>query len=180
MPSLSKRGLKNLIAAVNAPPKLRESDLERTICDYLRADGWRILKTDPVSDTSTVNAIRRAINSLGREHGFSWRGIVLSIISKCVRGKGFGEKGMADVLAIRYPQANTGSKSDWSIEYQVVAEVLWLEFKRKAGKLSPAQEEWHLHERKLGALTVKFGVDCEASIEGFIGWYENSGLKRRV
>jgi hypothetical protein len=122
--------------------KLRESDIERTISDYLACDGWRKLKTDPVS--------RR-----------EW-------------GKGFGEKGMGDALFIRYehPALFVDLKPGQ-------AQVLWCEFKAPGGRLSAAQKLWHQVERSRGALTWIAGQDFPASIEGFIEFYEKSGLQRR-
>lgn len=136
---------------------LTEAQIEKTCTEYLAWDGWRALKTDPVS--------RR-----------EW-------------GKGFGELGMADYLYIRYDLAmylhlsaiaavktsNPGSPHP----YGVMAEVLWIEWKRKGGKTKLHQDAWHALERQRGALTLIAGVDFEASIEGFQAWYKTSGLKRR-
>lgn len=121
-----------------------EAALERTCTEYLAWDGWRSLKTDPVS--------RR-----------EW-------------GKGFGEPGMADALYIRYGWTKPLAKGDLLAE--VLAEVLWIEWKRKGGKAKAHQQTWHTLERKRGALTLIAGVDFEASIEGFKAWYRASGLKR--
>ena len=79
--------------------------------------------------------------------------------------KRVGEAGMPDCLAIRY--------SDVPIT------VMWIEFKRPGGKPSQAQLVWHRDERARGALTLIAGVDFEPTIEGFMAYYAQSGLKRR-
>lgn len=97
--------------------------------------------------------------------------------------KRVGERGMADVLCIRYSQHSM-------IEDRCQhCTVLWLEFKRlvpsKRGKVWPRatkaaihQSAWHTLERKRGALTLIAGKDFPASIEGFREWYKESGLMR--
>lgn len=128
--------------------KLREKDIARTCCDYLRLDGWRILNCEPVSR-------------------LEW-------------GKGFGEKGMADTLAIRYwcdseILRRVGLRNELD---RVRTEVLWIEWKRSTGRAAPHQKTWHEAERARGALTLIAGEDFEASIEGFVSWYRASGLNR--
>lgn len=109
-------------------PKLSEAQIERTCSDWMEAQGWRKLKTDPVSRKE-------------------W-------------GKGFGEKGMADALYIRYrPKALTG--------LVCAAEILWCEWKSSTGRVKTHQLDWHRAERARGALTLIAGVDFEKSIEGF-------------
>lgn len=41
-----------LPAAQVLKPKIREIDIQRAVCDLLRIDGWRYLRTDPLSDKS--------------------------------------------------------------------------------------------------------------------------------
>ena len=113
-----------------------EKQIEQTCTQILEHDGWRSLKTDPVSDKR--------------------------------RGKGFGELGMADVLYVRYGFC---VNPQW-------AEVLWIEFKRPGGVVADHQRAWHQLERKRRAVTLIAGEDFPATIEGFIAFYEKSGLKR--
>ena len=135
--------------------KLRERDIEKTCSDFLSLDGWRMLKTDPVSN--------RAL------------------------GKGFGEKGMADCLYIRYRpwlvEVHVGQKKPgddpWMKVVTTQAEVIWCEYKSPRGRAGPHQLAWHEAERARGALTLIAGQDFEASIEGLMGWYRSSGLMRR-
>ena len=111
-----------------------ESLIEGECCKLLAEDGWRILKTDPVSDRS--------------------------------RGKGFGEPGMADTLALRYGKQ------------PAACEALWLEWKAPGGRVRKHQVAWHMRERARGALTLVAGVDCPASVKGFLSWYRTGGLAR--
>jgi hypothetical protein len=113
-----------------------EAVIEAECCRLLAEDGWRTLKTDPVSD-------RR-------------------------RGKGFGELGMADTLALRYSRKGAAS------------EVLWVEWKARGGRVRKHQLEWHARERARGAMTAIAGVDFPASVQGFAGWYRASGLARAL
>lgn len=121
----------------------KEADIERTCSDLLALDGWRPLKTDPVSD---------------RE-----------------RGKGFGELGMADRLYLRYAAPVQPIQP---LTMAASAQVMWIEWKRPGEKLKPHQVAWHIAERARGALTLRAGVDFEATVDGFIAWYRRSGLNR--
>lgn len=129
-------------------PAILEAGIQATCTQFLELEGWRSLRTDPVS--------RR-----------EW-------------GKGFGEKGMADHLYIRYTYFGVYHASG----LRSVAEVMWIEWKRlrgtKATKAKQHQKDWHRDERERGALTLIAGEDFPATIEGFMGWYESSGLQRRV
>lgn len=123
-------------------PTISEAQLQSAITQLLELDGWRCLRTDPVSDRQ--------------------------------RGKGFGEVGMADCLYVRY-----GFYTHPSVpEDKAAAEVLWIEHKRKGGRVSEVQRRWHAIERSRGALTWIAGEDFEPSQEGFLQRYAASGLMR--
>ena len=124
-------------------PKVSEADIQKTCTMLLELDGWRALRTDPVS--------RR-----------EW-------------GKGFGELGMADHLYIRYGKSHEHPRPGSQFRLD---EVMWIEFKRRGGKAKQHQKDWHASERARGALTLIAGEDFPASIEGFLGWYNQSGLAR--
>jgi hypothetical protein len=57
--------------------------------------------------------------------------------------------------------------------------VLWIEGKSKNGRVSQRQADWHLLERKRGAMVIVAGQDFEPEIEDFIDFYRHSGLQRR-
>lgn len=129
--------------------KLTEADLERQCSDILALDGWRTLKTDPVS--------RR-----------EW-------------GKGFGEKGMADRLYIRYLYVSIHPYVKYRENLsRYSAEVLWIEWKSQRGRVKPHQSAWNIAERRRGAAAFIAGVDFPATFEGFCAWYAESGLMRRA
>jgi hypothetical protein len=96
-----------------------------------------------------------------------WRTLRCEPTSDRSRGKGFGEVGMADTLALRYGKQGAS------------CEVMWLEWKAPGGRVRKHQLAWHTRERACGALTAIAGVDFAASVQGFIGWYRASGLARR-
>jgi hypothetical protein len=137
--------------ATNSNPlALTEKHLQDACSRVLELDGWRRLKTDPVS--------RR-----------EW-------------GKGFGELGMADDLYIRCLYRPTDRYIG-----RALCQVMWIEWKKvdprsnsaKATKAAQHQKDWHLLERKRGALTLIAGEDFPATFEGFLAWYRTSGLMRR-
>lgn len=103
-----------------------------------------------------------------------WRLLFCEPMSRRDQGRGFGEPGMADLLAIRYDSDAlrlTGFPSAW-------ASIFWIEFKKPAGIVSAKQRVWHQAERVRGALTIILGEDCEASVDSWIAWYRASGLNR--
>jgi hypothetical protein len=131
-------------------PDMREALIEAECTKILEEDGWRALRTDPVSDRS-------------KGKGFGEVGMAdhLYIRYKCTYGK--------------WTKRNTGPDASWLAESQVV----WIEFKRPGKDPAKHQIEWHTKERARGALTLIAGQDFPASIEGFKQWYANSGLQRR-
>jgi hypothetical protein len=100
-----------------------------------------------------------------REDG--WRTIRCEPISDRSRGRGFGEAGMPDLLALRYSRQIPGA-----------CECLWIEWKARGGRVKKHQLEWHTRERARGAMTAIAGVDFPATIQGFQIWYRSSGLAR--
>src|SRR5215472_2629333 len=96
-----------------------------------------------------------------------WRALQTDPVRSRIRGKGFGEIGMADHLYIRY-----GSRP--------YAQVLWIEYKRsKGGRVSKEQRAWHTREHARGARTAIAGEDFAPTVEGFRTWYTASRLQRR-
>lgn len=107
-----------------------------------------------------------------------WRAIKMEAISRREWGKGTGEKGQPDYLYIRY--GPTGDIPKDCIERAMYTQAMWIEHKRKTGKVAAHQHAWHAAERARGALTLIAGIDFTASTDGFMDWYENSGLLRNV
>jgi len=100
-----------------------------------------------------------------------------------LRGMGVQEKGMADDLYIRYmgpPRKPLAHDTRVNALHLSAAEVMFIEWKRRTGKVMAQQHAWHATERAKGALTLIAGIDFTASIEGFMDWYYASGLSRRV
>lgn len=112
-----------------------------------------------------------------------WRPLRTDPCSDRRRGTGFGEKGMADYLFVRYAGVPCGgdgcSGENCGPEFLAPAEVLWVEFKKPGGKNQPHQRTWQQAERMRGALVVVATEDFPPTVEGFMGWYRCSGLLRR-
>lgn len=126
-----------------------EAKIASDCINILVQDGWRYLKTDPVS--------RRAWGK-----GFGEVGMADGLF---IRYLGFTSSG--GFLACSTPST------------QSCADLAWIEWKREDGKPADHQSRWHEQERALGALTLIAGVDFPATVEGFMGWYKASGLQRK-
>ena len=128
-----------------------ESLIEAECTKILEEDGWRALRTDPVSDR-------------GRGNGFGEVGMGDHLY---IRYRGFR------ALRCRFDRLVA---SPWT---QAQTEVAWIEFKRPGEKAKKHQRQWHERERARGALTLIAGEDFYASVAGFRVWYAASGLQRR-
>ena len=135
---------------------MKERDIERTCSDFLELDGWRSLKTDPVSDRA-------------RGKGFGEIGMADRLYIR------YGDIELFD----RHIGQKEPNDYPWMKCKRWNCEVLWIEFKSAKGKPSLKQLDWHRAERARGALTWIAGVDFPASIEGFMAFYRQSGLLRR-
>lgn len=93
-----------------------------------------------------------------------------------LRGLGVQEKGMPDRLYLRYPTSEQYDQLGYELGD---AEAFWIEHKKRDGKAKEHQKAWHAAERARGALVIVAGEDFEASADGFIAWYNGSGLARR-
>jgi len=138
---------------------LTEAQIEQTCTEYLAWDGWRALKTDPVSRREWG----KGFGELGMADYLYIRYNLDWVIHEAVK--------------LQAPQEFDGR--DFARRPQFV-ELIWIEWKRKGGKTKLHQTAWHALERRRGALTLIAGVDFEASIEGFQAWYRASGLQRRA
>lgn len=141
-----------------APPRpgklkrISEASLQSAVTTLLQLDGWRALRTDPVSN-----------RGLGK--GFGEIGMADYLYIRY----GFTELGA--LLDVRIQNAQ--------IRHRSHCEVLWIEHKAPGAKPSTAQQLWHAGERSRGALALIAGIDFEASIEGWQAWYKASGLGRK-
>ena len=109
-----------------------------------------------------------------------WHVFLLETVSRREWAKFTGEKGMPDMLCLRYAAPVFLPPSFRSIFRHVAdAEVLWIEGKSKNGRVAQHQADWHRLERKRGALVIVAGQDFIPEPEAFIGWYKHSGLQRK-
>jgi hypothetical protein len=129
----------------------------------------RLEPANPVEDESAKDIPEQQIalecEQLLRED--DWRVIPCEPISDRTRGRGFGEAGMPDLLALRYSRQIPGA-----------CECLWIEWKAPGGRVQKHQLEWHTKERARGARTLIAGVDFAPTVRGFMNWYGESGLAR--
>lgn len=115
MPRIPKTQTKQVIT---------EAHVQKSVTDLLVLDGWRAIRTDPVSDRS-------------RGKGFGEVGMPDYLY---VRYDDFGWSG----------SLREGSE----IETKVLSQAFFIEYKRPGGKLKPHQERWHAAERARGALVL--------------------------
>jgi hypothetical protein len=135
--------------------QLSEAHIQRTCTEFLELDGWRPLRTDPVSDRS-------------HGKGFGEPGMADHLYIRYLDPADFEEhekKRWAEVLWVEYKRQRGGNGK----------RALFT----KAEKAKIHQTAWHAQERARGALTIILGEDCVASIEGFMDWYAKSGLLRK-
>lgn len=133
-----------------------EAALERAVAQYLALDGWRAIKTDPVS--------RREWGK-----GFGEKGMAdfFFLRFQCDRCR---NEDCENCLP---------AKCDLPGPWRAWTQVLMIEFKAPRGRLKPHQRTWHAAERARGALTLIAGQDFAPTLEGFDFWYAHSGLRRR-
>lgn len=132
------------------PLPVTEAHVQQTVVEYLQLDGWRAIRTDPVSDRA-------------RGKGFGEVGMPDYLF----------------VRYFPHPwewhhQESPGDPS-WHPGAECQADVLWIEFKRPGQKPGKHQLAWHEAERARGALVLV--VD---DIDKFVAFYKASGLARRV
>jgi hypothetical protein len=104
--------------------KISETDVQQAVVLMLELDGWRSLRTDPVSNRA-------------RATGFGEVGMPDYLF---IRYKDLG-------LEISLEGCSTDSLTS-------LAQVLWVEFKAPGKKLKPHQIRWVLDEARLGALVM--------------------------
>lgn len=132
------------------PPLERE--IQRTVTEWLTLDGWRALRTDPVSDRS-------------RGKGFGELGMADMLYIRY--GDPYYTKepsALAGVMWIEFKRERGGNGK----------RALFT----RAEKAKLHQRAWIAAERARGALVLLVGEDCPATIEGCMAWYIGSGLLR--
>ena len=137
-----------------ATPTPLESLIEAECTKILEQDGWRALRTDPVSDK-------------GRAKGFGELGMADHLYIRYAKFD-YAKFDRAAIKVSEHPV------------HPAWGEILWIEFKRPGKKPKKHQIEWHTKERARGALTLIAGEDFTATVEGFREWYAASGLSRQV
>lgn len=111
---------------VKARPVLTEAQVQQAVVQFLELDGWRAIRTDPVSDKS-------------RGKGFGEVGMPDYLFIRYTHA----------VLP------ESGHISDTTFRMLgACAQVLWIEFKRKGAKRTGLQVNWHSIERSRGALVM--------------------------
>lgn len=109
-----------------ADPRLTEAHIQRTVKEFLEADGWRAIRTEHALERTKEGKIRRKV----------------------------GEVGMPDFMFVRY-ELLSRQLGNWPRAcYEAACEVAWVEFKRPGKKPTPAQLAWHEAERARGALVI--------------------------
>ncbi len=142
--------------STNWPEWMIEAECTR----LLEMDGWRALRTDPVSDR-------------GRGKGFGELGMADHLYFRYETVVGCPQCGLNCHDRPLCPQCGVATiRSPWK------SDVLWIEFKSAKVKPAKHQIEWHTKERARGALTLIAGEDFPASVAGFVEWYRKSGLNR--
>ncbi len=137
-------------------PKLSEADLQKFGTDLLQADGWRPLRTDPVS--------RREWGK-----GFGEKGMPDYLYLR------YGQIETEEQVP---PCIRAVDYEDGHVLF--ADETLWIEWKRKGSKAEAHQKAWHAAERARGALVWVAGEDFEATPEAFKAFYLASGLNRAI
>lgn len=127
-----------------------EADIQEECVKFMQEDGWRALRTDPVSDKS-------------RGKGFGELGMADYLFMRPF---------------YRHPDDSDTLRQNTRI--RAATQTVYVEFKGRKGVPSKHQTAWHAMERARGFCTWIASVDFPASVDGFRTHYEASGLMRRA
>jgi hypothetical protein len=105
-----------------------EEHVQKAVTDFLELDGWRAVRTDPVSDR-------------GRGKGFGELGMPDYLYIRYDNMQ--ATRTFAVLDAKDRNLLATG------------AQVMWIEFKRPGAKLEPHQMTWHRKEHERGAVVLQ-------------------------
>ena len=149
-PGASKRRKPKDIGLGTSGIVFTEADIQRTVCDFLRAEQWRVFEFEQEWS-------ERKKKLLGEE------GMPDVLAIRYVpRGRGNGNPKLASGVA----------EVIW-------CEMKRIDKRGRLTKPTPAQKDWKLLEQKRGALVWTLGEECEPSFEAFRELYRSSGLQRR-
>lgn len=137
-----------------------EKEIQSTCTQFLELDGWRSLRTDPVSDRS-------------RGKGFGELGMADHLY---VRYRARKRAALNAGAQFWYDPQVEFFWVEWKRERGGKGKRALF---TKAEKAKIHQKAWHAAERARGALTLIAGEEFPASIEGFTAWYASSGLQRK-
>ncbi len=167
-----RRGIMN-------PPALKYTRKSRASEASVRKQGVKLLEAHRITEAQLSSYIKGLLETDG------WHVFRMEPISRREWAKGTGELGQPDLLAIRYAEY-----ADRSPVWASQAQVIWCEVKRLdrfskkencwlSTKAAAHQRSWHTLERKRGSLVIVAGEDFEATPEGALQWYRNSGFMRK-
>jgi hypothetical protein len=140
-------------APSNEEPK-SEAGIQSLCVEFMQQDGWRPLRTDPVSDR-------------GRGKGFGELGMPDYLFIRY--------DGMDNVLEFAEPV-----DSATEICVAALCQIIWIEWKSYRGEVKKHQRAWHIAERARGALVWVATEDFPPTVDGFREYYAASGLMRRA
>jgi hypothetical protein len=111
---------------MRAPRKyvIPEKNVQETVRDFMELDGWRAIRTDPVSDRA-------------RGKGFGEVGMPDYLFIRYWAG---------------YEPTTNARIPENEADLRTEAQVLWIEFKRKSKLPTVTQMQWHITEINRGAL----------------------------
>jgi len=127
-----------------------EANIQQECVKLMQEDGWRALRTDPVSNRSKAK-------------GFGELGMADYQFTRPF-----------------YRHNDDSDTRRMNTCNRAATQTVWAEFKARKGNVASHQTDWHNKERARGFLTIIASVDFPASVEGFRNWYEKSGLMRRM
>ena len=128
---------------------LKEADIQRSICDLLRAESWRVFEFE----NEWSERKKKLLGEEGMPDVLAIRYLFADPIMETAMGKS-----AARVLWI---------------------ECKRIDKRGRLTKPTQGQKDWKLLEQKRGALVWTLGEECEPSFEAFRDLYRGSGLQRR-
>ena len=132
---------------------LKEADIQRTVCDFLRAEQWRVFEFEQEWS-------ERKKKLLGEEGMPD----VLAIRYR---------------VAVSHVPVGPLTSREMYTDMVLWLECKRIDKRGRLTKPTQAQKDWKLLEQKRGALVWTLGVECDPNYEAFRELYIASGLARR-